>query len=144
MADMSPHVSTVFKELFDEIKSAKQQQWTITNYGALILAAIYWVKLPEVPRSQSKLKFLAIMTAVVGSGLLLRIQCNMGRSRRRSDKLQRTYFTQAEFEGMGLSVRKIRILGNEWWWRYFGQGGDFLVALFLVLAFGAIFVFFVL
>ena len=49
---MSPHVSTVFKELFDELKSMKQQQWTITNYGVLILAAIYWVKLPEVPHSQ--------------------------------------------------------------------------------------------
>ena len=37
MTDMSPHVSTVFKELFDELKSMKQQQWTITNYGLLIL-----------------------------------------------------------------------------------------------------------
>jgi hypothetical protein len=79
MADMSPHVSTVFKELFDEIKSTKQQQWTITNYGLLILAAIYAVRqqFPEVPHSQSKLKFLAIATAVVGSGLLLRIQSHM-------------------------------------------------------------------
>ena len=140
MDDMSPHASAVFKELFDEIKSAKQQQWTITNYGVLILAAIYWVKLPEVPHSQSKLKFLTIMTAVVGSGLLLRIQCNMGRSRRRSDKLQRTYFTQAELEGIGLTVSKIRNLGNETWWRYFPQGWEFLVALILVLVIGAILV----
>ena len=73
MANMSPHVAAVFKELFEEIKSAKQQQWTITNYGVLILAAIYAVRhqLPEVPHSQSKLKFLAIATAVVGSVLLL-------------------------------------------------------------------------
>jgi hypothetical protein len=39
MPDMSPHVSTVFKELFDELKSMKQQQWTITNYGVPIVAS---------------------------------------------------------------------------------------------------------
>jgi uncharacterized integral membrane protein len=73
MANMSPHVSTVFKELFDELKSAKQQQWTITNYGLLILGAVYAVRhqLPvDVTHLQSKLKFLAILaiaTVVVGS-----------------------------------------------------------------------------
>jgi len=102
MADMSPHVSTVFKELFDEIKSAKRQQWTITNYGLLILGAIYGVRhqLPvEVTHLQSKLKFLAILaiaTAVLGSGFLLRIQSHMARSRCRLDKLHRTYFTPDE------------------------------------------------
>jgi hypothetical protein len=41
MDDMLPHVSTVFKELFEELKSVKQQQWTITNYGALICRHLY-------------------------------------------------------------------------------------------------------
>jgi len=140
MDDMSPHVSTVFKELFEELKSAKQQQWTITNYGVLILAAIYWVKLPEVSHGQSKLKFLAIATAVVGSFLLLRIQSNMARSRCRLDKLHKTYFEPDELEGIGLTDRQIRNLGNETWWRYFRQGWEFLVALILVLVVGAILV----
>ena len=118
----------------------KQQQWTITNYGVLILAAIYWVKLPEVSHSQSKLKFLAILTAVVGSFLLLLIQCNMRRSRRRLDKLQKTYFTEAELEGIGLTVSQTRNLGNETWWYYFRQGGEFLLTLILVLVAGAILV----
>ena len=95
MVDMSPHVSAVFKELFEEIKSAKQQQWTITNYGVLILAAIYAVghQLPAgVTHLHSKLKFLAILAvaiAVVGSYFLLRIQSHMERSRHRSDKLHK-------------------------------------------------------
>src|SRR5262245_52433931 len=56
MDDMSPHVSTVFKELFfEELRFMKRQQWTITNYSVLILAAIYWVKLPEVSHGQLKL-----------------------------------------------------------------------------------------
>jgi len=113
MAHMSPHVSTVFKELFDEIKSAKRQQWTITNYGLLILGAIYGVRhqLPvEVTHLQSKLKFLAILaiaTAVLGSGFLLRIQSHMARSRCRLDKLHRTYFTPDELRGIGLIDEEI-------------------------------------
>jgi uncharacterized integral membrane protein len=95
MVDMSPHVSAVFKELFEEIKSAKQQQWTITNYGVLILAAIYAVghQLPAgVTHLHSKLKFLAILAfaiAVVGSYFLLQIQSHMARSRRRLDNARR-------------------------------------------------------
>jgi hypothetical protein len=51
---MPPHVEIVFKQLFEELKSMKQQQWTITNYGVLILAAIYAVKQLPVSHGQSK------------------------------------------------------------------------------------------
>jgi len=51
----------------------KQQQWTITNYGVLILAAIYAVKQLPVSHGQSKLQFLAIMTAVFGSARMSRL-----------------------------------------------------------------------
>ena len=78
---MPPHVEIVFKQLFEELKSMKQQQWTMTNYGILILAAIYAVKLPGVPHSQMWLKVVAILTAAFGSFLLLRIQSNMVRTR---------------------------------------------------------------
>jgi hypothetical protein len=63
---MPPHVEIVFKQLFEELKSMKQQQWTITNYGVLTLAALYAVKQLPVSHGQSKLQFLAIMTAVFG------------------------------------------------------------------------------
>ena len=137
MADMSPHVSAVFKELFDELKCMKQQQWTITNYGLLILAAIYTVELPaEVTHLQSKLKFLAMLaiaTAVLGSFLLLLIQSNMKRSRRRLDELHKAYFTRDELEDIGLTVSQIRNLGNYTWLYYVRRGGACLVALILVL-----------
>jgi hypothetical protein len=32
---MPPRILTVFNRLYEELKSMKQQQWTITNYGAL-------------------------------------------------------------------------------------------------------------
>ena len=146
MDDMSPHVSTVFKELFEELKSAKRQQWTITNYGLLILGAIYGVRhqLPvEVTHLQSKLKFLAILaiaTAVLGSFFLLRIQSHMARSRRRLDKLHKTYFEPDELEGIGLTDRQIRNLGNETWWRPSAnwlRGLEFTGPLIFVLWVGA-------
>jgi hypothetical protein len=151
MVDMSPHVSAVFKELFEEIKSAKQQQWTITNYGVLILAAIYAVghQLPAgVTHLHSKLKFLAILAvaiAVVGSYFLLRIQSHMERSRHRSDKLHKTYFTPNELRDIGLTDDEINNLGDEndlqgkrWWrsanWR---RGLEFTGPLIFVLWIGA-------
>ena len=140
MDDMSPHVSTVFKELFEELRFMKRQQWTITNYSVLILAAIYWVKLPELSHGQSKLKFLAILTAVAGSFLLLRIQSNMARSRCRLDKLHKTYFERDELEGIGLTVNERNNLEGETWWRriaHWWRGWEFLLALMLVLWVGA-------
>src|SRR6516162_2376690 len=108
MHDMSPHVSTVFKELFEELKFAKQQQWTITNYGVLILAAIYAVRqqLPEVPHSQSKLKFLAIATAVVGSVLLLRIQSHMARSRCRWTSFTRPISSEMNLRALASMITR--------------------------------------
>jgi membrane protein implicated in regulation of membrane protease activity len=151
MVDMSPHVSAVFKELFEEIKSAKQQQWTITNYGVLILAAIYAVghQLPAgVTHLHSKLKFLAILAvaiAVVGSYFLLRIQSHMERSRHRSDKLHKTYFTPNELRDIGLTDDEINNLGDEndlqgkRWWRSanWWRGLEFAGPLIFVLWIGA-------
>jgi len=101
MVDMSPYVSAVFKELFEEIKSAKQQQWTITNYGLLILAAIYAVKLSGVPHSQTYLKILAGATAVLGSSFLLCAQYNMVGTRGRLDNVHNKFFTSNELEAIG-------------------------------------------
>jgi ABC-type spermidine/putrescine transport system permease subunit II len=49
----------------------------ITNYGLVILGAIYAVKLSGVPHSQTYLKVLAGATAVLGSIFLLRVQYNI-------------------------------------------------------------------
>ena len=146
MPDMSPHVSTVFKELFDELKSMKQQQWTITNYGVLILAAIYAAR----DNFEGEIVLLlAILTAVIGSVLLLLIQSHMVRSRCRLDKLQKTYFTPNELRDIGLTDDEVKNLGDEndlqdkpWWrpsanWR---RGLEFTGPLIFVLGLGAVLV----
>lgn len=88
---MPPYVEIVFRELFEELRFMKRQQWTITNYGVLILAAIYAVG-QKATFNYFYLKVAAFVIAAVGSYLLLRIQSDMARNRLRSNKLHKTYF----------------------------------------------------
>jgi hypothetical protein len=143
MADMSPHVLAVFNQLYEELKSMKQQQWTITNYGALILAAIYAVKFPGVSHSQSRLQGLAITIAVVGSALLLWVQRNMAQRRWRLDEVHKAYFTEDELRKIGLTDKQIRKLQTKPWQRklaYWCGGLEFTVPLIFVLWVGAVLV----
>ena len=146
---MPPHILAVFNQLFEELKSMKQQQWTITNYGLLILAAIYAVRhqLPaEVTHLQSKLKFLAILaiaTAVLGSFFLLRIQSHMARSRWRLDNIYDKFFISNELEAIGWTDKQRWKLQYRPWRRklaYWCRGLEFTVPLILVLAAGAVLV----
>ena len=143
---MPPHVETVFKALFEELRFMKQQQWTITNYSVLILAAIYAVKnqLPAgFPHSHSWLRGLAILTAIGGSFLLLRIQSHMAGTRCRLDEIHKAYFTDDELRKVGFTAKEItktkfqdyrccRKLAH--WWR----GLEFTFPLIVVLWVGAI------
>ena len=43
MADMSKAVEAVYGVLFDEMKFAKRQQWTVTNYTLLLVGAVLGV-----------------------------------------------------------------------------------------------------
>src|SRR5215471_16410900 len=125
---------------------------SVQAYDALILAATYAVRhqLPaEVTHLQSKLKFLAILaiaTAVLGSFFLLRIQSHMARSRRRLDKLQKTYFTPNELKDISLTDEEVDGLGDENdlqdkpWWRPSAnwlRGLEFTGPLIFVLWVGA-------
>jgi hypothetical protein len=141
-----PHVTAHLGYLFDQLKFMKQQQWAITNYGVLILAAIYAIKLPYLNHVQSWLKGLAFVTALAGSGLLLRIQDDMAKVRRRLDTLLKTYFTEDELKGVGHTDKQISVLreGEQvscwcriWKWCY---GMDFTVPLMAVLWVGAVFI----
>ncbi len=102
---MPQHVASIYKELLDGLRSMKQQQWTITNYAVLLLAAVFAVAKAglNVPHLSSRLNLLIALTAVIGTGLLIRIQYNMARSRARLDKMDATYFSYQELESTGLT-----------------------------------------
>jgi hypothetical protein len=141
---MPPHILAVFNQLYEELKSMKQQQWTITNYAVAILAAIYAVKLPGVSHSQSYMKVLAFVIAIVGSGLLLRVQYNIVGTRYRLDDVHDNFFTPNELKAIGWTDEDRKRLHDERRqrrWAYWHQGfWDFTVPLILVLWGGAILV----
>jgi hypothetical protein len=141
---MPPHILAVFNQLFDELKSMKQQQWAITNYGLLILGAIYAVKLSGVPHSQTYLKILAGATAVLGSSFLLRVQYNMVGTRYRLDHMHNKFFISNELEDIGWTDKEIRRLQYRPWRRklaHWCRGLEFTVPLILVLLGGAVLVY---
>ena len=84
------------------------------------------------------------MTAVVGTGLLIRIQCNMARSRARLDKMDDTYFTDQELESTGLTRQEIDGIRNQTWRRRIGHflgGWEFTIVLLGVLWGGCLLVY---
>jgi hypothetical protein len=135
---MPEHVASVYKELVDGLSSMKQQQWTITNYAILLLAAVFAVasKGLNVSHLASKLNFIIAVTAVIGSGLLVRIQYKMAQVRARLDKMEATYFTDAELESTGVTSKEIHGIRNQTCGRRIGHylgGWEFTTALIAVL-----------
>jgi hypothetical protein len=130
--EMPPHVSIVFKELFDEVKLMKRQQWIMTNYCVLILAAIYVQQLPYASP-------LAVITAIVGSGLLLKMQSHLARSRIRLDKVHKTYFDEDQLKAIGLTDKEIKVVRDEkrHYLAQYLRGWEFLIVLIGVLWVGA-------
>src|SRR6266581_2433820 len=93
--EMSQHVQFIFKTLYDELDSMKQQQWKITNYAVLLLAAAFALK-TKFQVHQCAVLLIVWLVAIIGSCLLLKIQWNMGRYRMRIDGLHDAYFHEQE------------------------------------------------
>src|SRR5262245_3618596 len=112
---MPEHVASVYKELVDYLKDMKQQQWTITNYAILLLAAVFGIaaKGLTISHLHSKLKFVTVVIAVLGTTLLGIIQGSIARTRARLDKMDATYFSDSELESTGLSLAKIHGLREQ-------------------------------
>jgi hypothetical protein len=90
--EMSDQVKTIFKQLFDEQASIKQQEWKITNYAVLLIAAAFTLK-THYKVNTCLVPVVVWVTFIIGSGLLLRIQWDLGRYRNRIDGLHKAYFT---------------------------------------------------
>jgi len=131
MPEMSQHVSIVFKELFEELKSMKQQQWTITNYTLLLLIAAFTLK---SRLNQYVVTTVVVSVAVIAILLLLRIQWHMGRARLRIDGLHKAYFTDKELEEIGMTEKeRANLGGNRSQFDQSIRGWEFLIVLIAVL-----------
>ena len=93
---MSPHGLILYKQMLDETGFIKKQQWTITNYVVLIYGAIIFLneKFPE--ELTLALSRAAILTWVIATVLLLKIQYDLGRHRQRIAEVNKHYFVGDE------------------------------------------------
>ena len=135
--EMPERVHTVFKELFGGLESMKQQQWKITNYAVLLLAASFALK---GKANSCALVAIVWATAFIGSSLLLRIQWNLGRYRQRIDGVHKAYFTDQELIDIGLTDAERRDLGKKTQFKQCIRGWEYALALMAVLVGGALLV----
>jgi hypothetical protein len=132
---LSEQATVVYKLLHEQVAFLKKQQWTITNYIALIYAAIFGVtKELQSTSFPSTLKCILIAAAIVacvyGPTALTKVQVDLGEARERLDKTDREIFGDKEYRELGLRQET-----HPFW-----RGMFFTGALMLVLVIGAVIV----
>jgi hypothetical protein len=96
MPEMSKPAEILYRVLFDDLKFAKQQQWTITNYALILMGAIFALaKLgtgspPLLEKIVLSLIVFLVVVVVVGL-LLLHLQLLLHNARERLEKLEKTF-----------------------------------------------------
>jgi predicted DNA repair protein MutK len=120
----------VYEGLHEQVGFLKKQQWTITNYVALIYGAIFIIK-KELSSLTSALECLLIAAtigaALYGLAALIVIQIDLGKARERIDKADCRVFGKKEYDYLGLQEEP----------RPYLRGMFFTGALMLVLVIGA-------
>jgi len=95
MTDMSKPAEILYRAFIDELRFAKQQQWTITNYLALTMAAVFGVAklVSKSPTFSEKVVWCALLVVIwsVGLFLLFDLQAYIRRTRARQNEMEKTF-----------------------------------------------------
>jgi hypothetical protein len=95
MTEMSKPAEILYRAFFDELRFAKQQQWTITNYVLVLMGALFGVvKLTSTsPTSCEKALWWVVVAAIWGTGLfmLLHLQTHMRKTRDRQQRMKQNF-----------------------------------------------------
>jgi hypothetical protein len=101
--EMKPHVAQAYKDACDNLIYLKKEQFQITYYTWLLLAALYILS-----RSFEPGKCVLLLGAVVAGGFsvltLWHFQASIERMRERLNQIYRVYFTDQERIGLGLDA----------------------------------------
>lgn len=133
MANKNPKMSEpallVYKSILDHFEVIKKQQWTTTNYAALIYAAIVWVghNVQRGPLLSCALGALGIGVGVIAIGLLISFQYDLGELRKRATAAEDKVLSNEERQTLGLEPYEHPYL----------RGWNVLAALIMVCLFGA-------
>jgi hypothetical protein len=127
---MSQHGLVLYKACMDNLDYFKRQQWTVTNYLALIYAAIVWVdhNIHQTRLLTWILSGFAVVAAAVNIGLLLWFQRDTARLRRRLASI-----SNFAFQGEERTAFQIEDDPNP-----FARGWQVLIALIGVSVIGAL------
>jgi hypothetical protein len=92
-AEMSKVAEIFYRVFFDELRFAKQQQFTITNYTLLLMAGVFAVARVISPATQWKIMLCGLVALAWGLGLfmLFDLQGYIHEIRRRQTDMQRTF-----------------------------------------------------
>lgn len=129
---LSPQGQTMYELMLKDTAFIKRQQWAVTNYAALIYAAIIWIAHNLRHMSQALscvLMSFAIITAVVSIGILVWFQFDLSNLRIRIAHANDSLFSDDEKAALSLRYSEPDP---------FTRGWHILAALVLVCAAGGL------
>jgi hypothetical protein len=95
MTEMSKPAEILYRALLDELRFAKQQQWTVTNYILLLMGAAYGVakltaKSPTFPESVIWCAVVAVV-GVMGLLVLVDLEGHLRVTRARQEDMEEKF-----------------------------------------------------
>jgi hypothetical protein len=126
---MSEQALITYKAISDQFDFLKKQQWSTTNYLVLIYAAIAWFGHNVIlsPWLTCALSGITVFAGIVGAGVLVWFQYDLGELRKRAETANVALFSQHEAQALGLKPYR----------HPYGRGWHVLAALILVCVVGA-------
>jgi hypothetical protein len=111
--EMSKPAEILYRAFSDELRFAKQQQWTITNYSLLLMAAVFGVARLSPPPTLEKIVLCVIVAIIWIAGLfvLLDLQGYMHILRRRQRGMEDAF--TPEDRRLARGEDSLRIRGDE-------------------------------
>jgi hypothetical protein len=125
-ATLSQQATWTYRMLHEQVAFLKRQQWSITNYVAVIYGAIFASTKALAPIDIFEKRALiigAVIAGVYGIVLVLAVQCDLAKARIRLDNADRRLFGSTEYSQLGMFVEKYPFL----------RGHLFTVAMYFVL-----------
>lgn len=106
-SEMKPHVSQAYKDACDNLIYLKKEQFQVTNYTWLVLAALYILsrKFTAGTVGNDLLIGGAFVVGIVSLLVLWDFQSSIERFRNRLAHVYEDYFTKGECERLGLDAK---------------------------------------
>jgi hypothetical protein len=111
--DMSKPAEILYRAFSDELRFAKQQQWTITNYSLLLMAAVFGVARLSALATSEKIVLCVLVAPILCLGLfmLLDLEGYMYILRRRQRSMEEDF--SREDRSLARGEESLRIKGDE-------------------------------